>query len=105
MLRRLLRFALSFRPYAYVLLGRQPGKQRRLLEHHHALAPRTGNGLAAEQHPPRVGQQIAGEQRQQRALAAATRADNGDELASLDCQVHFADHVNMFAAAVQGYRI
>ena len=50
-------------PISEVLGGGQPWKQRRLLEHHHALAARTGNRFAAEQHSARAGLQIAGEQR------------------------------------------
>ena len=61
---------------------RQPGKQRVVLEHHAAVAAGTGDRLALHRRTSPRGRLLeAGDDAQQRRLAAARGADQADELA------------------------
>ena len=74
-----------------VLPHGHPRQQRRVLEHDADGAGRAGDRLVSERHLARVGRVEAGEQPQHRALAAARRADDGDELAVPHRQVHVVE--------------
>src|SRR5262249_7447606 len=67
-----------------VVLDRQPRKQRRLLEHHAAIRPRSLDGLAIDENPPGGRRFEAGDEVQERGLAAAAGADQRDDLLLLD---------------------
>src|SRR5262249_35211834 len=67
-------------------------KQRVALEHDADFAllrRKTGRGGALDADIPCIRMEEAGDQLQQRRLAAAARADDGDELASGDLQIDF----------------
>ena len=51
----------------------------------------TGDVLAEEQDVPAVGRVHAGDQVEERRLAGAVRADQGDDAAGLDAEVHVLD--------------
>ena len=70
-----------------VLAHGQPGKQRVGLEHHAAVGARAGH-LASVEHHASAGRAIeAGDDAQQRGLAAAGRAEDGDEVVVADREV------------------
>ncbi len=71
-------------PVQDVVVGGHPREERGLLEHDQAVAVRAGHRLAVE--PDRaLGRPLEpGEQADQRALAAARRADHDRQLAALD---------------------
>ena len=58
-----------------------PRKERELLEHHAAIGAGTMHFPAVQLDAPRLGGDEAAHDVQQRALAAAARADDGDEFA------------------------
>ena len=58
-----------------------PGKERELLEHHAAIRAGAGHRIAVDADRAGVGIDEAAHDVQERALAAAARADHGDELA------------------------
>ena len=64
----------------------EPGKERVGLEHHAAIGARAGDGLAVEQHAARGGAVEAGNDAQQRRLAAAGGAEDGDEIVVGDAE-------------------
>src|SRR5262249_45833723 len=64
-----------------VLRDRQPGEQRVFLEHDAAVDAGTGDGLAADLDYAAVGGNESAQDVKQRALAAARRPDDRDELA------------------------
>ena len=77
------------RPELNVAAHVQPGKQRIVLEHHAPLGARADDRLARRASPgPHRAIKEAGEELQQRGLAAAGGADSGDELAVVDRQRH-----------------
>src|SRR4051812_12767143 len=61
-----------------------PFEQIVLLQHVADLAARSGDGLAVDQHLPLGRLDDSRDQRQQRTLAAAALADDGDELTRRD---------------------
>src|SRR6185312_14909674 len=75
-------------PVADVLRHGQPGKQRIFLEHDAAVDARAGHRLAVHLDRAAVGAEKAAKNVKQGALAAAGRADDGDELAVTDLDVH-----------------
>ena len=76
----------------------QPGEQRVLLEDDAAVAARPLHGPAVDLHDPRARLRQAGDDREQRALAAARGADERHELVLGDLQV------GAFSSAVTGPR-
>ena len=76
--------ALDFRAQHRVFEDGAPLEQIILLQHVADLAARPGHRLAVDQHGAAGRLEDAGDQRQQRALAAAALADDGDELAGRD---------------------
>ena len=70
-----------------VLLHREPGQQRVVLEHHHLVGARALHRFAIHQHRAARGQIEAGDHVQQRALATAGVADQGDEFAFADVEI------------------
>jgi len=71
----------------HVLVAGQPGQQRVVLEHHAALGAGAGDFLVVADQAALGGQQQAGDQVEQRGLAAARVPDQGNELALVDLQV------------------
>ena len=69
----------------------QPGEQGIFLEHDAAVDPGTGDRPAVDQQRPGAGPQEAAEQIQQRAFAAAGRADDADELALADIEIYLIE--------------
>src|SRR3954453_10754013 len=70
-----------------VLAHRQPGKQRVGLEHHAAIGAGAGH-LASIEHHTSAGRAIeAGDDAKQRGLAAAGRAEDGDEVVVADHKI------------------
>ena len=87
----------------------RPGQQPRLLEHHPHVR-RCLRALLLELEAAGVVAVEAGDQPQQRALAAAAAADDGDELAGRNAQVDAAQHLVVAerlaqAADVQRYAL
>jgi hypothetical protein len=81
----------------HVLDDGAPGQENRRLEHDAELAARSAQLLAV--HPDLAGGAIedAGQDLQQRALAAAARADDADERALADGQVDGGQRVDVVA--------
>ena len=69
---------------ADVLEDGQPRQQRVVLEHDAAVRPGPGDRLAVQRDRAGVGRDQPGDQRDERRLARARVADDGDELAALD---------------------
>ena len=78
---RLLRTALRLETPGDVAGHALPGKQRELLEHHAAVGAGAAHFLAVDADRAGVGRDEAAHDVQEGALAAAARADDGDELA------------------------
>ena len=66
---------------------RPPRQQTELLEHHGAVLAGSGDGIAVDRHLARVGRDQPEQDVEERALAAARRTDDGNELAFLDDDV------------------
>src|SRR5262249_54575966 len=75
-----------------VVRGREPGEQRGALKDHHAIRAWANDRPAPAQDLAAVQPQITREQRQDRALAAAARTDDADELAGANGEVHAIKH-------------
>ncbi len=71
----------------HILLDGQPGEQRKGLEHNGGMGIHACKHIIAIQHHARGGLVQAGNDAQERALAAAGRTDEGDELSLLHAQV------------------
>jgi hypothetical protein len=82
----------------HVFQAGQPGQQRVVLEHDGALGPRRGNFSAVADQRARRGRQQAGDEVQQRGLAAARVADQRDELAALHVQVDVLQRMELALA-------
>src|SRR5579885_158642 len=82
----------------------EPGKQRRLLEHHQPVAARPLDGPVVRHDAARIRRRRAGHDVEQRRLAAAARADQRDELAFADRQTDIRQrlHVRALGAEVLG---
>ena len=80
------RDARALQPEQDVLAHREPGKQRVFLEHDAAIDARAGDAAAVDQHLAFGGEKAA-DDIEQRALAAARRTDDRDELALADRQI------------------
>src|SRR5262245_31210 len=76
---------------ADILRDRQPRKQRILLEDDAAIDTWTGHRLAIDLDDPAVRTDKAAENVEERALAAAGRSDNGDELTFRNVDVHVGE--------------
>ena len=78
----------------------EPGQQPRLLEHHADLGVRAGDDLAVEAHGA-IGRPLeAGDQAQDRALAAAGAADQRDDLAGFDGEADAVERVSAVRISV-----
>jgi hypothetical protein len=82
-----------------VLHHRQPGKQRVALEHHAAVGAGAGDGPAVEGHGAGGRPVEAGDDAQQRGLAATRGAEDGDEIALAHRQVDGRQRLHRIAAA------
>ena len=80
-----------------VLPDGEPGQQRRLLEHHADLGRRAVDALVRQREGAGVGAVEAGEQAQQRALAAARRPDQADEFAVAHRHVEMVERQHRLA--------
>ena len=74
------------------------GKQAVVLKHKAAIAARLAHDAAVEQHFARGRLFEAGDDAQERGLAAAARSDDRDELAAIDGQVDAAQRVELAEA-------
>jgi len=81
-----------------------PGQEARILEHDPRLGAMPVVRLAVEGDRTLFGSLEPGEQPQQRALAAATAADDGDELARRDPQIDAGEHRALAVALAQAGR-
>ncbi len=72
---------------AHVVQHREPGEQRVALEHHAAVGARAADALAVEQHLAGGLMVQPRHDAQQRALAAAAGAEDGDEVVLGDVEV------------------
>src|SRR4051794_21767430 len=84
--------ALSFQPPCHVAGHRLPWEQRELLEHHAAVGPRPVHLPAVDLDRTGLGLDEAAHDVKQRALAAAARADDGDELAVAHDEALHVEH-------------
>ena len=84
---------------AHVVEHRQPREQRVALEHHAAVGAGRLDAPAVEQHLAGGRPVEAGDDAQQRALAAARRAEDGDEVVLGDLEVGRAQRHGRRAAA------
>jgi hypothetical protein len=75
-----------------VVLDREPGEQRVVLEDHAALGAGSVDRSPVDEHRALVGRNQAGDDRHERRLAGARRADDGEELALLDREVDAHEH-------------
>src|SRR5262249_26256789 len=85
----------------HVLEDAAPGQQDRALEHHADVAPRAADRLAVENDMAGLVIEQAGENAQQRALAAAAGADDGDEAALLDAAIDLLQGQHACAAVAE----
>src|SRR5947199_8772261 len=81
------------RPVEDVVPGGHPGKQRRLLEQHQAVAVGAGDRRAVERDPARARLLEAGEQADERALAAAGGSHHDRQLRPLDGERAVVHHL------------
>ncbi len=81
-----------------VLLDRAPGQQHRALKHHADVPPGRLHRRAVEDDVALCHVEQAGENLEQRALAAAGRADDGHELLVGDVQIDVRQCVNALVA-------
>ena len=72
---------------ANIFVDRQPGQQRVILEDDAAIRTGLGDFQIIQRDRAAVGPDQSGDQRDQRGLARAGVADDGDELAFLDLQI------------------
>src|SRR5690606_9255654 len=70
-----------------VLRHREPGKERVGLENHAPVGARAGDAAPVEPHLARAGPVEPRDDAQERGLAAAGRAENGDEVIGRDREV------------------
>ncbi len=91
-----LHVAAELGPERHVLVGRQPGQQRRFLKHHHAVMGRAGDARAVEQNLTAVDAVEARHQIDQRGLTAPGGPDYGGQLAGGDRQAQARQHLLTF---------
>ena len=72
-----------------------------MLEHHGDAGDRLGHALLADQHLAGVERQQAVDAAQKRCLAAAGRADDGDDLAFADVEVDVAENFERAVALAE----
>ncbi len=77
----------------YIVVDGQPGQQRVVLEHHRSIRTGLGHFLLLQDYPALGRLQQARDDVQHGRLAATGVADQGDELALLDLQVHIVQYV------------
>ena len=87
--------ALDFGAQHRVLENGAPLEQIILLQHVADLAARAGHQLAVEKHSAAGRHEDAGDQRQQRALAAAALADDRDEFAGCNRDRDVAERLGL----------
>jgi hypothetical protein len=86
--------AAQLEPERDIVLDRAPRQQAELLEHHGAVLAGAGDLLAVDRHLAGIGRDQAEQHVEEGALAAARRADDGDELAFLDLDVEAVERVD-----------
>ena len=77
---------------ADVLRDGEPRQQRVVLKHDAAIGAGLGDFEVVEFHGAAVGTREPGDERDERGLARAGVADDGDKLAAVDAQVDVAEH-------------
>jgi hypothetical protein len=87
-----------------ILLDRAPGQEREILKHEGQRVEAFGGRRAAQFRRPRARLQQPAQHRQQRALAAAGRADDHDHLADVDRERHVLEHVDRAKAVTDMVR-
>ena len=75
-----------------------------LLEHDHAVAARSGDVYPVRQNLPAVWLVEAGDEVQERGLAAPAGADEADEFPFADFQAHIVEGENLAALGGEGLR-
>src|SRR6185503_1441198 len=85
--------ALGFQTPCHVSGHGLPREQRELLEHHAAVGPRAVYAAAVDLDRAGFGLDEAAHDVQERALAAAARADDGDELAVAHDEALHIEHL------------
>ena len=70
-----------------VVVGGEPGQQAVVLEHHHAIGSRFGDGVALEGDGAAGGSIKAGDHVEEGGFAAAGVSDQADEFALVDGKV------------------
>src|SRR5439155_26547464 len=90
-----------------VLLGGQPRKERgvRVLEEHDAIPARARDGCAVEPQVTVRRRLEAGQDVQQRGLAAATRPEEAEQLALADVEVDASEDARGAGAAAEDERL
>src|ERR1041385_3137775 len=91
----------DFRADQRVGQHRAPGQQAVVLEHEAAIAARAAQRRAVEQDGARRRGLEAGDDAQERGLAAAAWSDHGDELAGLDRDVEIAQRFELAEALAE----
>ena len=93
------RASLHLQRPAHVTRHRAPGEEGEVLEHHAAVGTGTVHLAAVEAHRPAIARHEAAQDVEEGALAAAARADDGDELAVPDAQTEIVDRLDAVVPA------
>jgi hypothetical protein len=88
----------------YVLVAGQPGQKRMVLEHHGALGRGTLDLAVGAQQHARARRGEAGNQVEQRRLAAARVPDQRDEIALGDTQVDVVERQELALGGLEALR-
>jgi hypothetical protein len=83
----------------HVVVNREPGQQRVVLEHHRPVGSRLLHLIALEQDGARCDLRKSGDQVEQGRLAAPGMADDRDHLALLDLERDIVQHVGLHVVA------
>ncbi|MCY1355821.1 hypothetical protein D9M69_422570 [compost metagenome] len=93
--------ALRLQPERDVVPDAAPRVQRGILEHHDARGIGVGDGRAVLQDLARRGLVQAGDEPQQRGLAAAAGAEQGDEFTGRDAEVDIVEDLQALVAMAE----
>src|SRR5262249_21967311 len=96
--------ALELQPEHHVAVGGEPGKQRLLLEHDHALRTGPLDRNPVGKHATGIGLGQSGHDVEQRGLAAARRSNQAEELALADFERNVIEGVDFATPALESLR-
>ena len=88
---------------AHVVVDREPGEQRVVLEHDGAVGTRFIDLLVLEEDGAIRHRDQSGDDVEQRRLSAAGMTNDGDELALFDAERDVPEHLGLAAAAVEDF--